>query len=769
MVASSLLLTALLTGPLVGTPSLVYSADGKFLVVTDGSGSIRLHDVADPGKPPRKVDTESTKIDSVAVSADGRWLAIGDQAGHVELFDAAKKASVKRWLAGEKTISALAFHPREPWLVSGGADGTLAFWTLPDGKLLKRWKCSHYIACSLAFSADGATLFSSGTRYTLGYYSGCSYDAADSDDALVWDVATGKSAKSLQGSHLASSPDGRFLAVGGVIAQLTEGRASGILSIDDRTLVQPCHVRLLDRTQGKVLAEWKEQGNLVAISPNGKWLAMGVADADRYVGNQSLAPGDRSIQIRDATNGKLLLRLPQEDAVTFAFSPDSRFVAALDESSKPTVWDLDKEKRSPSFDRYQMFAATKDPLLLELARDYDTMLAKDPNAETIREARRWIYMGYPQYGVAELRKLRTRTALPLLLRAWLDLDASRLDWDTKRDLALSWTILTGRPIDLAKPARVSVEEMVDRWWRPAKDRISLDVGTFDLEQRRAVVRALRPPFTAGSDSSYPVTRLRENLDVLTRGESAYWRSWWPEDLHPSCWKLLLEEMGQGDSSPDREIRPIDWRQVAMTASLAAEGRDDDLVAGLDDAKESVPYRVACLWALTKARGKAPAASALKLYRDAKSLDHRLAIVLALRQAEGKEAGDALVGWLRDPNRNIRFAALVALPGPRPAEALPILRERMHAGATASENLAGDFCHRSMLRTLVEYRSPAATHVLADFLQASIEKEGTVSEYDAFAALCEAAGRALPNARETPDESMRVAREAIAEWRQRNPK
>jgi WD40 repeat protein len=49
----------------------------------------------------------------------------------VRLWEIPTGRSLAEWEAHEATVTALAFNPRGPTLVSGSADGTLKLWDLP--------------------------------------------------------------------------------------------------------------------------------------------------------------------------------------------------------------------------------------------------------------------------------------------------------------------------------------------------------------------------------------------------------------------------------------------------------------------------------------------------------------------------------------------------------------------------------------------------------------------------------------------------------------
>lgn len=220
-----------------------------------------------------------------AVSDDGRLLAAvtGNQ---VQIWDLDTVKAGPLLDAGHGGEVTTAFSPDNKTLATGGADGLVKLWNLPDGTLRSalKWEIAddkerHRQVYSLAFDPSGKKLAAGG------HYFDEEMSRKDSDGRLryfvlwVWDVAggTGK----LLASHqtvpkdnwydqtsaycLSYSPDGRTLAMG---------------------TSRPSAVWMFDVDSGKRRAVFRNEAGWVgctAISRDGKLLAFGNTNGNVFV------------------------------------------------------------------------------------------------------------------------------------------------------------------------------------------------------------------------------------------------------------------------------------------------------------------------------------------------------------------------------------------------------------------------------------------------------------------------------------------------------
>jgi WD40 repeat protein len=188
----------------------------------------------------------------------------------------------------------LAFSPDGKTLASGAKDGTVCLWDVATRQLVRTLRCPAPVR-NLAFVPGTGRL------------------AVGSLGVTLWDVATGEPAGSVGADKeyfLTFSPDSATVAL------YAPAGTHDVTLYDLTTRSAGDHVR----------ARWTHRAVVVALSPDGKTLALGNLDA--------------IVRIWDHRDDQWVATVQTMAAATcLAFSPDGRLLAGADDEDTP--WLLD--------------------------------------------------------------------------------------------------------------------------------------------------------------------------------------------------------------------------------------------------------------------------------------------------------------------------------------------------------------------------------------------------------------------------------------------
>ncbi|MFN7098705.1 MAG: WD40 repeat domain-containing protein, partial [Gammaproteobacteria bacterium] len=246
--------------------SLVYSTDGKWLIVGDDGGNIYFTQTdtylvektcrLDSSKPERTDAVTCLAIDGRIAKPNqtrqaSRYLAVGSEEGKIYWWELASYRCIGefQYQGRQGAITALACHPDGGQLASAREDdNTICVWDVNTKQVLRYLTGhTHWVSC-LAYSPQGSELASGSVDMTV----------------RLWQLATGKERQVLTGhTHwvkcLAYSPQGTELASGS----------------NDKT------VHLWELTTSKelrVLRGHTDWVSCLAYSPQGTELASGSGD-----------------------------------------------------------------------------------------------------------------------------------------------------------------------------------------------------------------------------------------------------------------------------------------------------------------------------------------------------------------------------------------------------------------------------------------------------------------------------------------------------------
>ena len=231
----------LLRGHSVWVEALAFSQARELLSgAEEGLRRWRLADWRDT----RSAPVEAEPAVSLAVSPDRKLIAAGTLKGTVRVLDAGSGRQLLELSGMSGSVRAVAFSPDGKRLAAAG-DPDLHLWSMPEGRALGRLQGHTAKPWALAFDGTGHRLASGGADKTVRTWdvdtrqpllridageriravaftpSGQLVTAGLKQPVRLWDAAKGQLLKALDegpvgGLSLALSPDGRFLASGGM-------------------------------------------------------------------------------------------------------------------------------------------------------------------------------------------------------------------------------------------------------------------------------------------------------------------------------------------------------------------------------------------------------------------------------------------------------------------------------------------------------------------------------------------------------------------------
>ena len=279
-------------------------------------------------------------ISSFAISPDWTDLAVGTLQEGFEMWD--MQTGAMRYTLDPGNVRAIAFAPDGAivalfWKSNDQTTYKIELRQVEDGKLIRFMNSGEWTS-SLAFTPDGKQLVS-----------------AESHSVKLWDISNGTLVKtiSVEGWDIAVSPNGRYLAIGGVQIELRDLESGDVLyslpgwyfvtfSPDGKLLAAPASVngadvQLWQTDTGQSFQMLQpdisimSQVHSLAFSPDSSTLAIGTES--------------RTVELMEVSTGKHIRTLhlgTNNGADGLDYSPDGKTLAVQTFFGGVQIWNLDK-------------------------------------------------------------------------------------------------------------------------------------------------------------------------------------------------------------------------------------------------------------------------------------------------------------------------------------------------------------------------------------------------------------------------------------------
>jgi WD40 repeat protein len=200
------------------------------------------------------------------------------------------------------TVCGVAVSGDGRWAASAGMDGRLCLWNLQTHALEREWTLDG-VGWFVGFSSDGRSIISS----------------LDAFNAAVWDLADGRRLRKMSGARASLAMSAPILA-GVNLNPFMEAR--------------PDTVQIWDYAAGEPVRELPEPGRVAALSPDGRWVAVGQVRSN--------------VVVREIVSNRVIATLETPvEAFSLAFAPDGQRLAMAGGDKSIRVWNLPGPPNQP--------------------------------------------------------------------------------------------------------------------------------------------------------------------------------------------------------------------------------------------------------------------------------------------------------------------------------------------------------------------------------------------------------------------------------------
>ncbi|MCE1226262.1 MAG: caspase family protein [Geobacteraceae bacterium] len=271
--------------------SVMYSADGRYIVTSSEDRTVKLWD-ASTANEIRTFTGHQGEVSTISMSTDGTLLLSGDKQGIVKLWDVTTGRELNSINVGDTKIRSLVLSPDNRFFTCLGLDSHMKIWEIASGRVVRK--------------VDNIFSYPESPDVTM------IVTPDESFKQVVMDLSTGRIVGSLSDGYYqyhTFTPDGRI----GLFS-----------SCNYKTKI--CTADTFDiRTQAK-LSSWQIVGDnpRFFLSPDG---------------SRALVAYTNGLELWDIVKGTMIRRLTTSLTFKAVFAPDGRQAVSLGMYT-PAVWDL---------------------------------------------------------------------------------------------------------------------------------------------------------------------------------------------------------------------------------------------------------------------------------------------------------------------------------------------------------------------------------------------------------------------------------------------
>ena len=277
--------------------SLEFSQDGNLLAMLKWNGIVSLVEwrTGDVVMQNRVLGKTEEHTWCLAISPDADQLAIGMSDGTISLLDIESQQQSHTLVGHQSWVVDVAYSPDGKHLASSSDDQTVRIWDVATGAIVREYRGHERTVFSIAYNSDGTQLISSSLRVKL------------------WDAFNNQT----YANGLGVDSEASFSEFGDNVATITK---DGFVKIWE-TEYSPWN-GVFDTSPQKLSGYSQRRNRIIAVSPDGNWIAIRVDDEITGVINVQL--NQLAFQVSDAIQ----------------FSPDSQYALSHSDGNGMQLWRL---------------------------------------------------------------------------------------------------------------------------------------------------------------------------------------------------------------------------------------------------------------------------------------------------------------------------------------------------------------------------------------------------------------------------------------------